>query len=152
MHPAFQRSPSAHSWQHLNIATIVLWEQHARVNSYMFKFRQNKLLCFKYTMSYQIYYGVFKGRFTVFFIAKMISFQRLMMPLWLKKLAWENSICAFPCFVKILFVNALEPSEHCHKYLAWEQAREGHRWSHKAVEDVGYNCAVRDKAEKSLSK
>lgn len=80
--------------------------------------RQNELLCLKYTMSYQFYYELFKGRFTIFFVAKMIPFQRLVMLHLVKKLAYENSICAFPCFVKILFVNAPEPSECCHKYSA----------------------------------
>lgn len=117
-------------------STLVLWAA-CRVNSYMFNSRQNGLLCFKHTMSYQIYYGQCKGRCTVFSVAKRTSFWCMVMPHLVKKLAYENSISICPRFVQMLFVNALESAECCLKYLACEQAGEGQRGRHKAVEDVG---------------
>lgn len=38
------------------------------------------------------------------------------------------------------------------QYSAQDQAGEAQRGRHKAVEDVGCSCAVRDKAKKSFSK
>lgn len=83
-----------------------MWEQRATVNPDIFRSRQKELLYFEYIVSCQVYYGVLKGRLTVFFAAKVMPFQRPIIPHVFKKLAYENSTCAFPCFVKILVVNA----------------------------------------------
>lgn len=47
----------------------------------------------------------------------MISFQLMVMPHLVKKLAYKNSISACPHFVKMLFVNALESAACCHNTL-----------------------------------
>lgn len=46
-------------------------------------------------------------------------------------------IVSLLALVKMLFVNALESAECCLKYSACEQAGQGQRGRHKAVEDVG---------------